>query len=126
MIHAWQHEIDHDREDGYRGHGPKFARECNRIAAMLYPPVPVPADAEVIVVPPVGVKGREGLPDCAHWPMSVRPPGYYPKPFNPPRRKPKPVDPLQQALSFLPRLDVPALEKLAAVVSSQLAARLAS
>jgi len=127
MIHAWQHEIDHDSEPGYRGHGPKFARECNRITATLYPSVPAPAGAEVILVSPVGVKRREGLPDCAHWPMSVRPPGYYPKPFKTPRRKPEqtPVDALQRVLSLLPRLDAPALEKLTAAVSRERAARVA-
>ncbi len=75
MIHAWQQEIDGDGEDSYRGHGPKFAAECNRIGAKL-------GLAEV------GVKGRDGRPDSAHWPMCVRPAGYYPEPYIVPTRKP--------------------------------------
>src|SRR3972149_3163253 len=63
MIHVWQSETD-NREDGYAGHGPKFAAECNRIGAMLG-------------LPEVGVKGRDGKPDCAQWPLTVRPEGYY-------------------------------------------------
>jgi hypothetical protein len=73
MIHAWQHEVAHDLELGYRGHGPRFAAECNRIGAQLG-------------LPPVGVKGRGGLPDCAHWPMCVRPEGYYPGLYRKPTR----------------------------------------
>jgi hypothetical protein len=51
--------------------------------------------------------------------MSVRPEGYYPKPFKAPRRsaKKKTEDPLQEVLSLLPRLDVPALAKVAAAVA---------
>jgi len=78
MIHAWQQEIVGDRELGYRGHGPKFAAECTRIGALLG-------------MPPVGVKGRDGLPDCAHWPMCVRPEGYYPEPYKPSKRAKKPA-----------------------------------
>jgi hypothetical protein len=73
MIHAWQHELARDLETGYRGHGPAFAAECNRIGAQLG-------------LPPVGVKGRGGLPDCAHWPMCVRPEGYYPGLYRKPTR----------------------------------------
>ena len=36
-------------------------------------------------LPPVGVKGRDGLPDSAHWPN--RPEGHYPPP--PPKRAKK-------------------------------------
>lgn len=84
MVHAWQHEIDRDLEMGYRGHGPKFARECNRIGALLG-------------LPEVGVKGRGGLPDCAQWPMVVRPEGYYPegawgKKPSEPRKPSEPAD----------------------------------
>lgn len=63
MIHVWQAETD-NREPGYAGHGPKFAAECNRIGKAL-------GLAEVCV------KGRGGLPDCAGWPLNVRPAGYY-------------------------------------------------
>ena len=63
MIHVWQAETGNS-EPGYQGHGPKFAAECNRIGAILG-------------LPPVGVKGRGGLPSCAQWPLNVRPAGYY-------------------------------------------------
>jgi len=75
MIHAWQSEIVEDTEDGYRGHGPGFAAKCNEIGAALG-------------LPPVGVKGRDGLPNCAHWPLCVRPDGYYGTDYTPPTRKP--------------------------------------
>jgi hypothetical protein len=83
MVHAWQYEIAkiEDVEMSYRGHGPRFAAECNRIGAQLG-------------LPPVGVKGRRGLPDCAHWPFNVRPDGYYPEPYQPATRTPKqPTEP---------------------------------
>jgi hypothetical protein len=76
MVHAWQHEIAEDGEEGYRGHGPVFARKCNEIGTDLG-------------LPPVGVKGRDGLPDCKSWPMNVRPAGYYGADFKAPTRKPK-------------------------------------
>lgn len=63
MIHVWQTEAD-KREPGYAGHGPHFAAKCNEIGAKL-------GLAEV------GVKGRDGKPDCAQWPLNVRPAGYY-------------------------------------------------
>jgi hypothetical protein len=66
MVHAWQSEVDGDTEDGYRGHGPRFAARCNEIGGTLG-------------LAPVGVKGRRGLPDCARWPLCVRPAGYYPE-----------------------------------------------
>lgn len=75
MIHAWQMEVEKDGENSYRGHGPKFAAECTRIGKRLG-------------LAAVGVKGRDGLPDCAHWPMIVRPEGYYPEAYTPPTRKP--------------------------------------
>lgn len=84
MVHAWQLEIAGiaDVELSYRGHGPRFAAECNRIGALLG-------------LPPVGVRGRKaGLPDCAQWPFCVRPADYYPEPYQRPTRKPKePVQP---------------------------------
>lgn len=76
MVHAWQEEIAKDGEQSYRGHGPLFAAECTRIGALLK-------------LPPVGVKGRDGLPDCKAWPMCVRPAGYYPEPFKAAKRKAK-------------------------------------
>lgn len=72
MVHAWQSEVDGDTENGYRGHGPRFAAKCNEIGAKLG-------------LPAVGVKGRKGLPDCAQWPVNVRPDGYYPP--APPKKR---------------------------------------
>lgn len=80
MVHAWQEEIEEDGEDGYRGHGPKFAAKCTEIGAQLG-------------LPAVGVKGRDGLPDCKYWPMCVRPEGYYPEEFKAPKREKKPKAP---------------------------------
>lgn len=69
MVHAWQTEVSHEEESGYRGHGPRFAEQCNLIGKKLG-------------LPPVGVRNRgDNLPDCAHWPMNVRPAGYYPAPW---------------------------------------------
>lgn len=64
MVHAWQYEMVGDLEAGYRGHGPLFATKCNEIGALLG-------------LAPVSPKGRHGRPDCAQWPMNVRPVGYY-------------------------------------------------
>jgi hypothetical protein len=75
MIHAWAHECDGDTEKGYRGHGPKFAAKCNEIG-------------ESLGLPRVGVKKRDELPDCAQWPVNVRPEGYYPPDT---RKKAKPA-----------------------------------
>jgi hypothetical protein len=75
MVHAWASEVDEDLEPGYKGHGPRFAKKCNAIGAALG-------------LPPVGVKGRGGLPDCAQWPICVRPAGYYPT-EDAPSPKPK-------------------------------------
>jgi hypothetical protein len=67
------HELVHvaaamadEPEPGYQGHGPKFAARCNGIGARLG-------------LPPVGARprGRAALPDCAQWPINVRPAGYY-------------------------------------------------
>lgn len=63
MVHITCHEQGDD-EPGYSGHGPVFAAKCNAIGAAL-------GLAEV------GVKGRDGKPDCAQWPLNVRPAGYY-------------------------------------------------
>lgn len=67
MVHVWQ-TVAEKREPGYQGHGPNFAEKCNEIGAVLG-------------LPPVGVKGKgpKGvkLPDCAQWPLNVRPDGYY-------------------------------------------------
>ena len=129
MVHAWQSEIAHISESGYRGHGPKFAAECNRIGKLLG-------------LPAVGVKGRGGLPDCAYWPLCVRPAGYYPNPYEPPRRKmrskrvdgnmpdkargrgrPTSADALHLIMQLLPHLVPSDLRKIAAAVPKELALR---
>jgi hypothetical protein len=68
MVHAWTQEVENDAEASYRGHGPRFAAKCNEISGKLG-------------LGEVGVKGRGGVPDCKHWPMILRPEGYYPEPF---------------------------------------------
>lgn len=64
MVHAWQHEILRESEDGYEGHGPRFASKCNVIG-------------EALGLARVSPKGRQGLANCSRWPVCVRPPGYY-------------------------------------------------
>lgn len=65
MIHAWMQEVEQDPENGYAGHGPKFAAKCNEIG-------------EKLGLGPVSAKGRgEDGRDCAQWPLNVRPKGYY-------------------------------------------------
>jgi hypothetical protein len=63
-----------------------FAGVCNRIG-------------EALGVGKVGVKGRDGLPDCSYWPMCVRPDGYYPEPFKAPTRQDKPAAPESESES---------------------------
>ena len=68
FVHQYQHEIDGEPEESYRGHGPRFAATCNRIG-------------EKLSLPPVRVAKARGkdkdLPSCAQWPHCVRPAGYY-------------------------------------------------
>lgn len=68
MIHQWQFEVRGDAEASYKGHGPVFAGECNRIGALLdLPPVR-----------PAKQRGPQAaLPSCASWPHNVRPAAYY-------------------------------------------------
>jgi hypothetical protein len=66
-VHHYCHEVLEEPEDSYKGHGPVFARECNRIG-------------ELLGLPPVRAKARgqnKHLPPCSHWPHNVRPEGYY-------------------------------------------------
>lgn len=81
MVHVWRNAEDpHDREKGYRGHGPKFAAECNRIGAMMG-------------LPTVEARGdRKGVPDCSTWPVCVRPAGYYGEEEEAPKRKAAPAN----------------------------------
>jgi hypothetical protein len=55
MVHAWMSEKFGDMEQGYAGHGPKFAAECNRIGAVLG-------------FPEVAPKGRGGKARAETWP----------------------------------------------------------
>ena len=61
MVHAWQHEVLDDLENGYRGHGPRFCQKANEIGRKLG-------------LGPVAPKGRGGLPRPDSWPSNVRPP----------------------------------------------------
>ena len=67
-IHQYHDEITGQVENSYHGHGPAFRDECNRIGEMLG-------------LPPVRTAKARGpdksLPSCAHWPINVRPEGYY-------------------------------------------------
>jgi hypothetical protein len=65
MVHVACNYLDKDNETGYRGHGPKFAARCNAIGKLL----------GLAEVAPKGK--RAGKPDCAQWPLNVRPLGYY-------------------------------------------------
>jgi hypothetical protein len=74
-IHAYTLEVLDDAEPSYKGHGPTFARECNRIGAALGLPPVRPAKA----------RGKDkDLPTCAEWPHCVRPPDYYLGAYVPP------------------------------------------
>ena len=78
MIHAWCAEVEQDTERGYKGHGPKFAAKCNEIGRTL-------GLGDVYARP----RGKlKGYPDCAFWPMNVRPAGFYGD--NDPRKQPEP------------------------------------
>jgi hypothetical protein len=67
-VHQYCEEVLHDDEDSYKGHGPIFAGECNRIG-------------EALGLPPVRVAKARGknkdMPSCAQWPHNVRPADYY-------------------------------------------------
>ena len=67
-IHQYQEEVTGLTDDGYKGHGPAFRDECNRIGALLG-------------LPPVRIAKARGskkeVPSCAEWPHCVRQEGYY-------------------------------------------------
>ena len=67
-IHQYHDELTGQVENSYHGHGPAFRDECNRIG-------------EELGLPPVRTAKARGsakaLPSCAHWPLNVRPEGYY-------------------------------------------------
>jgi hypothetical protein len=91
-IHQFCHEVIGDLEVSYKGHGPIFAGECNRIGAMLG-------------LPPVRhAKARgayKSMPSCAQWPHCVRPDGYYLGAFPVPEDKKPDPDPLEIELERL-------------------------
>lgn len=68
MIHIYLYERG-ENEDGYSGHGPIFASQCNRIARLLG------------INTDVTTRRRKGndreIPVCAQWPTNIRPEGYY-------------------------------------------------
>jgi hypothetical protein len=67
-VHQFANEVLEKPEASYKGHGPTFAGECNRIGAALGLPPVRPAKA----------RGKQAkLPSCAQWPHNVRPDGYY-------------------------------------------------
>lgn len=118
MVHQWCEEVIEDSEPGYRGHGPQFAAKCNDIG-------------EQLGLPRVAPKGkRAGMPDCAQWPINVRPAGYYPdddetirrarpkvgdeKPSDEPSSEPQQPDELQQL-----RAQVAELQELLRVACEQ-------
>jgi hypothetical protein len=67
-VHQYCDEVLHRPECSYKGHGPVFAGECNRIgAAHRLPPVR-----------PAKARGKlKDLPSCAQWPYNVRLADYY-------------------------------------------------
>jgi hypothetical protein len=67
-VHQYCDEALHHDEESYKGHGPIFAGECNRIGAIL----------GLSLVRPAKARGKnKDLPSCAQWPHNVRPAGYY-------------------------------------------------
>jgi hypothetical protein len=67
-VHQYCDEVLHHSEGSYKGHGPVFAGECNRIGGSLGLPPVRPAKA----------RGKsKDLPSCAQWPHNVRPAAYY-------------------------------------------------
>jgi hypothetical protein len=67
-VHLFCGEVLGSLETSYKGHGPVFAGECNRIGDMLGLPH----------VRPAKCRGKnKDMPSCAQWPHNVRPPGYY-------------------------------------------------
>lgn len=69
LLHELVHvELGTETEPSYKGHGPRFAARCNRVNELLGLP-------QVAARP--RRKGGDGPADCAFWPLSVRPPGWY-------------------------------------------------
>jgi hypothetical protein len=86
-VHQFHDEITGQTEAGYKGHGPAFRDECNRIGALLELP-------HVRIAKARGPEKEQ--PSCAEWPHCVRPEGYYLGAFayakgSMTRAEPKPV-----------------------------------
>ena len=86
-VHQFHDEITGQTENAYKGHGPAFRDECNRIG-------------DILGLPRVRIAKARGpekdLPSCAEWPHCVRPDGYYLGAFAyapgyMAKREPKPV-----------------------------------
>ena len=69
MTHAYCHLVLYQIESSYRGHGPVFTAECNRIGA------------KIGLDPVRSSKSRKAIEahmhKCNHWPWCVRDPAYY-------------------------------------------------
>jgi hypothetical protein len=117
-VHQYCDEVLHHSEDSYKGHGPVFAAECNRIGAAL----------GLLPVRPGKARGKnKDLPSCAQWPHNVRPPDYYlgaladPEPDgddacdgndDEPKTFPCPLDPETAAVVIAAHLAAPAVTRL--------------
>ena len=67
-VHQYCDEALHADEKSYKGHGPVFAGECNRIGEAL----------GLAPVRPAKARGKlKDRPSCAQWPHNVRPADYY-------------------------------------------------
>lgn len=126
MVHAYCFEVlgvEADKtEKSYGWHGPKWTAQCNRIGRILG-------------LPEVYAKGRIGRtergPNAAHWPMCVRPAGYYgeqPEQSKPKREQktreqsePEPTDPLASVrkalIGVVQTADAATLDLLCAVLT---------
>jgi len=113
-IHQYTDEVLHDLEASYKGHGPQFAAECNRLGEILGLPPVRPAKA----------RGKnKDMPSCAQWPHCVRPDGFYLGALEDrkvkktkPAPKPDPApEPVKDDVIFLPRDPVLAAKKCAEV-----------
>lgn len=68
MVHQYNHEVLKEPDGSYRGHGPFFRDQCNRIGDMLNLPK----------VRTCKARGEDkDLPSCSQWPHCVRPEDYY-------------------------------------------------
>ena len=76
MVHQYCVEELGAPETAEKGHGPVFARECNRVGALMTPSLPDVGQARAS-------RRKPGVPSCAQWPVNVRPSDYYKGAYNP-------------------------------------------